>query len=184
MEPANSGSVVFASIYRFSLIFQVDMDDIPCTSPFQLYPIYILTTCKGTIADAQTWCVVETSAGIISACLPTVVPLIKLLAKGVVTTATTGLSNTNSRSRTTRSKSNAHSNLVRDGNVDGNDSGNGHQLARLESRGGLVRGVGDNYNVQVESGTGNRSRGSLHMNEHGIRKTHGWTVIEASGDSD
>ncbi|OJJ07854.1 hypothetical protein ASPVEDRAFT_47054 [Aspergillus versicolor CBS 583.65] len=160
---ASGGSVVFASIYRFSLIFQVDMDDIPWT-----------------IADAQTWCVVETSAGIISACLPTVVPLIKLLAKGVVTTATTGLSNTNSRSR---SKSNTRSNLVRGANADVNDSGNGHQLARLESRGGLVRGVGDNYNVQVESGTGNRSRGSLH-NEHGIRKTHGWTVIEASGDSD
>ncbi|OJJ53741.1 hypothetical protein ASPSYDRAFT_50504 [Aspergillus sydowii CBS 593.65] len=155
-----SGSfVVFASIYRFSLIFEVDMNDIPWT-----------------IADAQTWCVVETSAGIISACLPTIVPLIKLLAKGVVTTATTGLSNTNSRSR---SKSNTHSKLARDGN---GDSGNGHELARLESRGGLVRG--DNYNAQVESGGDNRSRGSLHLNEHGIKKTHGWTVIEASGDSD
>lgn len=130
----------------------------------------------GTIADAQTWCVVETSAGIISACLPTIVPLIKLLAKGVVTTATTGLSNTNSRSR---SKSNTHSKLARDGN---GDSGNGHELARLESRGGLVRG--DNYNAQVESGGDNRSRGSLHLNEHGIKKTHGWTVIEGSGDSD
>ncbi|PLB54022.1 hypothetical protein P170DRAFT_326887, partial [Aspergillus steynii IBT 23096] len=60
-----SGSfVVFASIYRFSLIFILDMDDIPWT-----------------LADAQTWCVVEISAGIISACLPTLVPLVRLLVR-------------------------------------------------------------------------------------------------------
>ncbi|KAL4918722.1 hypothetical protein BDW62DRAFT_180901 [Aspergillus aurantiobrunneus] len=159
-----SGSfVVFASIYRFSLIFKVDMNDIPWS-----------------IADAQTWCVVETSARIISACLPTIVPLIKLLAKGVITTATTGLSNTNSRSRTSRPKSHTNSRFGRDST--GTD-GNGHRLDRLESRGGLVRGAGgDNYNVQIESGSG--SRGSLHLNGHEIKKTHGWTVIEGSADSD
>ncbi|PYI20225.1 hypothetical protein BO99DRAFT_442484 [Aspergillus violaceofuscus CBS 115571] len=55
-----SVSVVFASIYRFSLIFSFGVNDI-----------------AWTLADAETWCVVETAAGVISACLPTVIPMIK-----------------------------------------------------------------------------------------------------------
>ncbi|RAH44573.1 uncharacterized protein BO95DRAFT_464815 [Aspergillus brunneoviolaceus CBS 621.78] len=55
-----SVSVVFASIYRFSLIFSFEINDI-----------------AWTLADAETWCVVETAAGVISACLPTVIPMIK-----------------------------------------------------------------------------------------------------------
>ncbi|KAL4897644.1 hypothetical protein BDV59DRAFT_197919 [Aspergillus ambiguus] len=62
--------VVFASIYRFSLIFIFDVNDI-----------------AWTLADAQTWCVVETAAGVISACLPTTIPLLKACTRGFVSTA-------------------------------------------------------------------------------------------------
>ncbi|RAL07835.1 uncharacterized protein BO97DRAFT_446589 [Aspergillus homomorphus CBS 101889] len=43
---------------RFSLILSFEAQDI-----------------AWTLADAETWCVVETAAGVISACLPTVIPL-------------------------------------------------------------------------------------------------------------
>ncbi|RAK81556.1 uncharacterized protein BO72DRAFT_492387 [Aspergillus fijiensis CBS 313.89] len=63
-----SGSfVVFASIYRFSLIFSFEINDI-----------------AWTLADAETWCVVETAAGVIPACLPTVIPMIKHTCCGLV----------------------------------------------------------------------------------------------------
>jgi hypothetical protein len=56
-------SVLFASIYRFTTIMQFDMAD---------------TT--GTLATACTWCVVEVASGIISACLPTLRPLMLLVS--------------------------------------------------------------------------------------------------------
>ena len=56
-------SVLFASIYRFTTIMQFDMAD---------------TT--GTLATACTWCVVEVATGIISACLPTMRPLMLLVS--------------------------------------------------------------------------------------------------------
>ncbi|KAI5791892.1 hypothetical protein EDC01DRAFT_784708 [Geopyxis carbonaria] len=52
--------VVFASIYRFITIFQFNPIDT-----------------SWTLATACTWCVVECAAGIISACLPTLRPLLK-----------------------------------------------------------------------------------------------------------
>jgi len=55
--------VLFASIYRFTTIMQFDMAD---------------TT--GTLATACTWCVVEVATGIISACLPTMRPLMLLVS--------------------------------------------------------------------------------------------------------
>ncbi|KAI5801347.1 hypothetical protein EDC01DRAFT_517102 [Geopyxis carbonaria] len=53
------GFVVFASIYRFVTIFQFDPMDT-----------------SWTLATACTWCVVECAVGIVSACLPTLRPLI------------------------------------------------------------------------------------------------------------
>ncbi|PWY67974.1 hypothetical protein BO94DRAFT_423231, partial [Aspergillus sclerotioniger CBS 115572] len=65
-----SGSfVVIASIYRFVLIFQFTPEDV-----------------SWTLANAATWCVVETGAGVISACLPTLTPLVKWFASGLVST--------------------------------------------------------------------------------------------------
>lgn len=61
---------MFASIYRFTLIFSFDIRDV-----------------AWTLADAQTWCVVEVAAGVISACLPTTAPLVKICTRGLVSTA-------------------------------------------------------------------------------------------------
>jgi hypothetical protein len=55
--------VLFASIYRFTTLMEFDMAD---------------TT--GTLATACTWCVVEVACGIISACLPTLRPLMLLVS--------------------------------------------------------------------------------------------------------
>lgn len=55
--------VLFASIYRFTTIMQFQMTD---------------TT--WTLATACTWCVVEVASGIISACLPTLRPLMKMVS--------------------------------------------------------------------------------------------------------
>jgi hypothetical protein len=57
------GSVLFASIYRFTTIMGFDMAD---------------TT--GTLAIGCTWCVIEIASGIISACLPTLRPLMVLIS--------------------------------------------------------------------------------------------------------
>ncbi|KAF8859218.1 hypothetical protein BDZ45DRAFT_650426 [Acephala macrosclerotiorum] len=51
--------VVFTSIYRFTTLFQFVPSDL-----------------TWTLANACTWVIVESSAGIISACLPTLAPLI------------------------------------------------------------------------------------------------------------
>lgn len=55
--------MLFASIYRFTTIMAFDMTD---------------TT--GTLATACTWCVVEVASGIISACLPTLRPLMLIVS--------------------------------------------------------------------------------------------------------
>ncbi|RDW75402.1 hypothetical protein BP6252_06544 [Coleophoma cylindrospora] len=54
--------VVFTSVYRFTTVFQFSTSD-------RTY----------TIRRAWTWCVVEAASGIISACLPTINPIIRLL---------------------------------------------------------------------------------------------------------
>lgn len=56
-------SVLFASIYRFTTLMQFDMADT-----------------MGILARACTWCVVEIACGIISACLPTLRPLMLLVS--------------------------------------------------------------------------------------------------------
>ncbi|KAL5333799.1 hypothetical protein BJX70DRAFT_403211 [Aspergillus crustosus] len=67
-----SGSlVVFAGIYRFSLIFIVDVNDVLCADPRR----------RPNLVRGR-------NSGVISACLPTLVPLIKLLARGIITITT------------------------------------------------------------------------------------------------
>lgn len=56
-------SVIFTSIYRFTTLFQFDPADVPWT-----------------LGNACTWCTVETSSGIISACMPTLRPVFKMLS--------------------------------------------------------------------------------------------------------
>ncbi|KAH9221279.1 hypothetical protein DL95DRAFT_327949 [Leptodontidium sp. 2 PMI_412] len=52
--------VVFTSIYRFTTLFEFVPSDL-----------------TGTLAKACTWVIVESSAGVISACLPTLAPLLR-----------------------------------------------------------------------------------------------------------
>ncbi|CZR56356.1 related to integral membrane protein [Phialocephala subalpina] len=58
--------VVFTSIYRFKTLFEFDPTDL-----------------SWTLASACTWCVVECCAGIISACLPTLAPLLFLFSSNI-----------------------------------------------------------------------------------------------------
>jgi hypothetical protein len=179
-------SVVFASIYRFSLIFILDIDDIPCTpfSPYFPKPerAKLMKRSKqiGTLADAQTWCVVETCAGIISACLPTVIPIFKPLLRRVLGVS---FSSTNDMSRSKKS------NTTNTNNGQSQVLEGGSRVQRTENRDRDE----DMYPLKEISGTetGTRgSRGSLNsMSGRGAAmgmkgKGQGWTVIEASGDSD
>ncbi|KAJ6190021.1 hypothetical protein N7519_000042 [Penicillium mononematosum] len=59
-----SQSVVFTSIYRFTTLFEFDPADI-----------------AWTLGKSCTWCIVESSAGIISACMPTLRPLFVMISK-------------------------------------------------------------------------------------------------------
>ncbi|KAJ5506517.1 hypothetical protein N7453_005474 [Penicillium expansum] len=140
--------VVFASIYRFSLIFIFDINDV-----------------AWTLADAQTWCVVETAAGVISACLPTMAPIVKYFTKGVVSTA-----RSLSKSNLTQSETGVLSRvdtgpaglIVADNNV-------------TDIAGDVSRGSNGNYGLTDMSPN---NRGSLHL------KGKGWTMINAEVDSD
>ncbi|KAJ5889048.1 hypothetical protein N7495_009089 [Penicillium taxi] len=55
--------VVFTSAYRFSTLFQFQTTDM-----------------TWTLSKACTWCLVECSSGIISACLPTLRPLVSMIS--------------------------------------------------------------------------------------------------------
>jgi hypothetical protein len=140
-------SVVFASIYRFSLIFIFDINDI-----------------AWTLADAQTWCVVETSAGVISACLPTMAPLVKFFAKGLVST-------TRSLSRSNRTRSGTGVLSRRDADMAGSTSTEN----RTVTAGDAPRRSNESYGL-VEMSPNNR--GNSHM------KGKGWIVMNADADSD
>ncbi|KAI9831460.1 MAG: hypothetical protein M1819_005059 [Sarea resinae] len=55
--------VLFASIYRFVTVFNFNPEDV-----------------SWTLAKACTWCVVEVASGIISTCLPTLRPLLRMVS--------------------------------------------------------------------------------------------------------
>ncbi|KAF7950059.1 hypothetical protein EAE96_007361 [Botrytis aclada] len=62
--------VIFTSIYRFTTLFQFHPAD---------------TT--WTLATAEVWCVVESASGIMSACLPTLGPLVQFSARRLCITS-------------------------------------------------------------------------------------------------
>ncbi|KAJ5605737.1 hypothetical protein N7510_008518 [Penicillium lagena] len=79
-----SGSfVVFASVYRLTLMFNYEVTDI-----------------AWTLASTETWCVVESAAGVISACLPTLVPLFRSCTSAFVSTVRSSTKYGNSQSGT------------------------------------------------------------------------------------
>jgi hypothetical protein len=183
-------SVVFASIYRFSLIFILDIDDIPCTpSPPPYFPVperaKLIKRLKqtGTLADAQTWCVVETCAGIISACLPTVIPTLKPLLGHVLGVSFSTNDMSRSKKSNTTNTNNGQSHVLEAGS----------RVQRSENRDRDRDRDEDMYPLKDISGTGTGTRGSRgslsSMSGMGAGmgmkgKGQGWTVIEASGDSD
>ncbi|PVI02634.1 hypothetical protein DM02DRAFT_508472, partial [Periconia macrospinosa] len=76
--------VLFASIYRFTTLMEFDPRD---------------TT--WTLADACTWCVVEVACGVISACLPTLRPLMVKISHqfGSLTNSKAAQTGANNQSR-------------------------------------------------------------------------------------
>ncbi|KAL3420520.1 integral membrane protein [Phlyctema vagabunda] len=75
--------VIFTSIYRFTQVFRFQADDV-----------------TWTLASAQIWCLVESSAAIISACLPTLGPLFQFVVRSLkLTSSARNSSNSRSRSR-------------------------------------------------------------------------------------
>ena len=56
-------SVIFTSVYRFTTLFEFNPTDI-----------------AWTLGKSCTWCIVESSTGIISACMPTLRPLFLILS--------------------------------------------------------------------------------------------------------
>ncbi|KAJ5833618.1 hypothetical protein N7474_001929 [Penicillium riverlandense] len=138
-----SGSfVVFASIYRFSLIF-----------------IFNITDLSWTLADAQTWCVVETAAGIISACLPTTAPLIKSCTSTFVSTVRSSSKFNNTQSAT-----------------GGNKPGRAG-VAKSTNAEGVLEGTGERDYALERVGPGN-------LGSRSHAKGKGWTMIGADVDSD
>ncbi|KAJ5513357.1 hypothetical protein N7463_002909 [Penicillium fimorum] len=142
------GFVVIASLYRFSLIFIFDITDV-----------------AWTIADAQTWCVVESAAGVISACLPTLTPIVKFFTKGVVSTA-----RSLSKSNLTKSGTGALS------QVDAGEVGliDGENKVTVTA-GDAPRHSNGNYALADMSPN---NRGSSHL------KGKGWTMISTETDRD
>ncbi|KAJ5623103.1 hypothetical protein N7490_011708 [Penicillium lividum] len=140
-------SVVFASIYRFSLIFIFDMNDI-----------------AWTLADAQTWCVVELAAGVISACLTTTAPLIRICTNRLVFTAKSiTMSNLTQSEKRVLSRTRVTTHSI--------NAENTFNASTDDER----RASNEDY-VSEEMNPGHR--GSSHM------KGKGWTVISAEHDSD
>lgn len=74
-------SVLFASIYRFTLVMKFDQNDTTCKycrlrmSTAVVWHRLISSSYPDTLAPACTWCVVETACGTISGCLPTLRPI-------------------------------------------------------------------------------------------------------------
>lgn len=76
-------SVVFASVYRLTLMFNYEVSDV-----------------AWTLAPTETWCVVESAAGVISACLPTLVPLFRSCTTAFISTVRSSTKYGNSQSGT------------------------------------------------------------------------------------
>ncbi|KAK7917685.1 hypothetical protein PG985_011293 [Apiospora marii] len=79
--------VVFTSCYRLAMFFKFDPNDPTCMSIpsafYAAFPTNALLT--DTLAEAQAWDVVEMASGIISACLPTLGPILKTMTNSVLT---------------------------------------------------------------------------------------------------
>lgn len=79
-----SPSATFASINRLIAVFNVDHLDGTCKSPLPcyhliLYDRVITSDPLGTLSDPLAWAVIEQSSAVVSACLPTLRPLLVMV---------------------------------------------------------------------------------------------------------
>ncbi|KAF6843844.1 integral membrane protein [Colletotrichum musicola] len=110
------GFVLFASIYRFTTIMQ-----------FQL------TDTTWTLATACTWCVVECACGVISACLPTLRPLMVKVSSQFGSIATKyNLSGGQSGGRATKQGSRGPTELMTIGGTGGKSADRGFKRLGTE----------------------------------------------------
>ncbi|EKG15209.1 hypothetical protein MPH_07543 [Macrophomina phaseolina MS6] len=132
-----ASSVLFASIYRFTTIMQFQVSD---------------TT--WTLATACTWCVVEVASGIISACLPTLRPLMKMVSSQ--------FGSSKSRSKgSTQPLSRGNTELITIGGTGGKRSQNGDRhFKRLEDE--LVTVSEEHSGQYGNSTTVTRSQSNQH----------------------
>ncbi|EFQ34804.1 hypothetical protein CGRA01v4_01681 [Colletotrichum graminicola] len=84
--------VVFCSIYRFKIFLGYTPDDVPYS-----------------LAQGLAWNIIELSSGIVSACLPTLGPIVRLLWKGLLDTAQRSGLDKYARSISTNKKSGSRS---------------------------------------------------------------------------
>ncbi|KAJ6045521.1 uncharacterized protein N7446_012385 [Penicillium canescens] len=101
--------VVFTSAYRFSTLFEFQRIDTPWT-----------------LAKACTWCLVECSSGIISACMPTLRPLFVMLSSKFASSISTSTRTTGVRGSGLKSYDVSNSALRPPGEV------MGKQIVQLE----------------------------------------------------
>ncbi|KAL0930969.1 uncharacterized protein CTRU02_213704 [Colletotrichum truncatum] len=110
------GFVLFASIYRFTTIMQFEIAD---------------TT--WTLATACTWCVVECACGVISACLPTLRPLMVKVSSQFGSIATKyNLSGGQSGGRATKMGSRGPTELITIGGTGGKSADKGFKRLGTE----------------------------------------------------
>ncbi|TDZ18583.1 Satratoxin biosynthesis SC1 cluster protein 4 [Colletotrichum sidae] len=138
------GFVLFASIYRFTTIMQ-----------FQL------TDTTWTLATACTWCVVECACGVISACLPTLRPLMVKVSSQFGSIATKyNLSGGQSGGRATKQGSRNPTELITIGGTGGKSADRGFKrLGTEDGKYGITTSVtrGSEHSVgkaQVDSDSG------------------------------
>ena len=137
---------MFASIYRFTLVFSFDFHDV-----------------SWTMAQSLTWSVVESAAGVISASLPTIAPLVVACTKHSISTARS-LSKSNSQSGTA-------------------------VLSRTDAQRGAFDGENEIADSAGETASHGNGRYELSKMSSGRRsgshlKGQGWTMITTDGESE
>ncbi|WYZ40083.1 hypothetical protein EsH8_IV_000424 [Colletotrichum jinshuiense] len=120
------GFVLFASIYRFTTIMQFELTD---------------TT--WTLATACTWCVVECACGVISACLPTLRPLMIKVSSQFGSIATKyNLSGGQSGGRTSKMGSRGPTELMTIGGTGGKSADRGFKrLGNEDGKYGITTNI-------------------------------------------
>ncbi|KAK2002582.1 hypothetical protein LX36DRAFT_599229 [Colletotrichum falcatum] len=143
--------VVFCSVYRFRIFLLYTRDDVPYS-----------------LAQGLAWNIIEISSGIVSACLPTMGPIVRLLWKGLLESASrSGLEKYARSLSTTNKKSGSRSANVTIGG--GQRSGTGSHAnegskewskAAAAEHGGKAGRPNNNLREEAKYGIGLRTMGA------------------------